>query len=58
MGRPEASITAQLTTLTDDGLRRHGNKSNDLFLDGSVRAMDLPAVVTAWNDTVDLLGPF
>jgi len=58
MGRPEAAITAHLTTPTDDGLRRHGNKSNYLFLDGSVRAMDLPAAVKAWNDTVDLIGPF
>ncbi|MBC8011478.1 MAG: prepilin-type N-terminal cleavage/methylation domain-containing protein [Burkholderiales bacterium] len=58
MGRPEAAIVTHLSDPLDDGLKRHGTKSNYLFLDGSVRAMDLPEVVTAWNATVDMLGPF
>lgn len=55
MGRAESQITGTLTQPQDDGLRRHGEKSNYLFLDGSVRPMDLPQVVTAWNTTINLM---
>lgn len=58
MGRPEASISTHLNQAEDNGLKRHGEKSNYLFLDGSVRAMDLPQVFTAWNATIDMFGPF
>lgn len=58
MGRSEAAITSHLTTTEDDGLKRHGTRSNYLFLDGSVRALDLSEVVTAWGATVDMLGDY
>ncbi|MCU0791948.1 MAG: prepilin-type N-terminal cleavage/methylation domain-containing protein [Opitutaceae bacterium] len=54
-GRTDAAISSAFTVTNDDGLRRHGNKSNWLMLDGSVRALEPAEVLPLYVATLDMM---